>query len=498
MRCDEAFSIVFLLLLLQSLVHSVIQGQNLTDEQRLFMTDEQRLLSVLMKHYSSETRPVFNASHPVVVRLGITLTQLFDVDERNQVLVLNIWLDQEWKDEKLLWDPADYNGLELLRIPCTKLWRPDIILYNSANDYTNKYMESLAMVGHDGNVFWPPIVKFRSTCQMDITYFPFDDQICKLKMGSWLYDGFQVDVTNRSVDIDLSNYVENGEWKLIDTKAIRNVVVYPCCPTPFPDVTFHIHIRRRTTYYMYNVIIPSAMLASLTLLGFWLRPDSGEKITLGLTVLLSLSVFMLLIAENTPATSFYVPLLGIYLITAMSFTSCSIIFSVLVSNIYMKGMHDPVPLPYCFKRVVKFLSKAMCMTLYHIPYQPKPSQTHLVETVYTGNGSFRKLPMVNGTTRVCDSILFVKGENEVNNSNQPNPYNTSQENTEKFQELVLQTLQNLIDREEEKDRETNLRNQWQEAGTVLDRFMFWLFFTGTLTGTLYLLIFLPMRKEVHL
>lgn len=173
-------------------------------------------------------------------------------------------------------------------------------------------MESLAMVGHDGNVFWPPIVKFRSTCQMDITYFPFDDQICKLKMGSWLYDGFQVDVTNRSVDIDLSNYVENGEWKLIDTKAIRNVVVYPCCPTPFPDVTFHIHIRRRTTYYMYNVIIPSAMLASLTLLGFWLRPDSGEKITLGLTVLLSLSVFMLLIAENTPATSFYVPLLGRY------------------------------------------------------------------------------------------------------------------------------------------------------------------------------------------
>jgi nicotinic acetylcholine receptor len=36
----------------------------------------------------------------------------------------------------------------------------------------------------------PPIVKFRSTCQIDITYFPFDDQICKLKIGSWLYDGF--------------------------------------------------------------------------------------------------------------------------------------------------------------------------------------------------------------------------------------------------------------------------------------------------------------------
>jgi nicotinic acetylcholine receptor len=52
------------------------------------------------------------------------------------------------------------------------------------------------------------------------------------------------------------------------------------------------------------------MLSILTLLGFWMRPDSGEKVTLGLTVLLAFSVFMLLIAENMPATSNFVPLIG--------------------------------------------------------------------------------------------------------------------------------------------------------------------------------------------
>lgn len=180
----------------------------------------------------------------------------------------------------------------------------------SASDYNEKYMEALAMVDNTGHVFWPPIVKLRSSCMMDITYFPFDDQICKLKIGSWAYDGFQVNVSARETPIDFSNFVVNGEWDLIDAKAINNVVYYPCCPEPFPDVTFYIHIRRRTTYYIYNVIIPSIMLSSLALLGFWLHPDGGEKVTLGLTVLLALSVFMLLIAENTPATSFYVPLLG--------------------------------------------------------------------------------------------------------------------------------------------------------------------------------------------
>ena len=110
--------------------------------------------------------------------------------------------------------------------------------------------------------------------------------------------------------MDLSNFVSNGEWKLINVEAIRNVIIYPCCIEPFPDVTFIIHIRRRTLYYMYNVIIPCVMLSTLTLTGFWMRPDSGEKVTLGLTVLLAFSVFMLLVAESMPATSSFVPLIG--------------------------------------------------------------------------------------------------------------------------------------------------------------------------------------------
>jgi nicotinic acetylcholine receptor len=171
-------------------------------------------------------------------------------------------------------------------------------------------MEALAMVSSDGSIFWPPIVKLRSTCFIDITYYPFDDQICKMKMGSWAYDGFQVDVFNSEKGIDLTEFVSNGEWELVGVKSVRNELYYTCCPEPFPDVTFTLHIRRRTLYYTYNVLIPCIMLSILTLLGFWMRPDSGEKVTLGLTVLLAFSVFMLLIAENMPATSNFVPLIG--------------------------------------------------------------------------------------------------------------------------------------------------------------------------------------------
>jgi len=59
-----------------------------------------------------------------------------------------------------------------------------------------------------------------------------------------------------------------------------------------------------------NIILPCVSLNVLSLLAFCLPPDAGEKVTLGITVLLSYSVFMLLVAENMPPTSEFVPLIG--------------------------------------------------------------------------------------------------------------------------------------------------------------------------------------------
>ena len=121
---------------------------------------------------------------------------------------------------------------------------------------------------------------------------------------------FQVDMINRSTFVDLTNYVQNGEWELTSVEVRRNVVYYPCCKEPFPDVTFIIHIRRRLIYYLYNVIFPCVMMSALTLLVFCLPPESGEKVTMGITVLLSFSVFLLRLGEDLPETSEFIPLLS--------------------------------------------------------------------------------------------------------------------------------------------------------------------------------------------
>ena len=63
---------------------------------------------------------------------------------------------------------------------------------------------------------------------------------------------------------------------------------------------------------MYNIVFPCMMMSTLTVLVFCMPPDSGEKIALGVTVILAFSVFMLAIAERMPETSESIPLIGNY------------------------------------------------------------------------------------------------------------------------------------------------------------------------------------------
>jgi len=57
-----------------------------------------------------------------------------------------------------------------------------------------EFRDAMAVVESDGTVLWIPPALFRSSCSIDITQFPFDIQTCRLKFGSWTYDGFKLDI----------------------------------------------------------------------------------------------------------------------------------------------------------------------------------------------------------------------------------------------------------------------------------------------------------------
>ena len=87
---------------------------------------------------------------------------------------------------------------------------------------------------------------------------------------------------------------------------------YACCSDPYPDVTFTIIMKRRPMFYLFHLLFPCVILTAIGLMTSFLPPESGEKVSLAVTVLLAMTVFMLVIMENIPPTSEVVPLFGGY------------------------------------------------------------------------------------------------------------------------------------------------------------------------------------------
>ena len=156
-------------------------------------------------------------------------------------------------------------------------------MWCSADDRLKEHREAFAVVSYDGTVLWIPQAIYKSSCVIDITYFPFDIQTCKLKFGSWTYDGFKLDVDfyDDLEEVDLNDYIESNEWQVMEHPARKNTKKYPCCNEPYPDLTFRLKLRRKVAFYNYILILPCVLLSSLTLVLFWLPPESPAKMVLG-------------------------------------------------------------------------------------------------------------------------------------------------------------------------------------------------------------------------
>ncbi|XP_051532971.1 neuronal acetylcholine receptor subunit alpha-9-like [Myxocyprinus asiaticus] len=302
-----------------------------------------KLLNDLFKNYTNALRPVEDTDNIINVTLQITLSQIIDMDERNQILTTYLWIRQVWFDAYLTWNKTDYDGLDTIRIPSSYVWRPDIVLYNNADEQFSSSMETNVVIHHDGQILWDQPAITKSSCKVDVSFFPFDAQQCRFTFGSWTHNGNQMDLHNSLDSADLADFVENVEWEVLGMPAKKNVILYGCCSDPYPDITYTLHLKRRATFYIFNLLIPCMMISFLAPLGFYLPADSGEKVSLGVTVLLALTVFQLLVAESMPPSE-NVPLIGKYYIATMTMITASTALTIFIINIHHCGPEaQPVP-----------------------------------------------------------------------------------------------------------------------------------------------------------
>ncbi|KAG7500603.1 neuronal acetylcholine receptor subunit alpha-7-like [Solea senegalensis] len=142
-------SVALLLSGFSALIHVSVQGPH-----------QRTLLKNLLKDYNRMERPVGNDSHSLTVYFSLSLIQIMDVDEKNQVLTTNIWLQMNWFDHYLQWNESEHPGVKNLRFTTDQVWTPDILLYNSADDDFDSTFKTNVLVNSSGYAKYLPPGEF--------------------------------------------------------------------------------------------------------------------------------------------------------------------------------------------------------------------------------------------------------------------------------------------------------------------------------------------------
>ncbi|KAG5850372.1 acetylcholine receptor subunit delta isoform X1 [Anguilla anguilla] len=312
---------------------------------------EERLINHLFKEraYSKDLRPVEKKEDTVMVTLALTLSNLISLKEVDETLLSNVWMEHGWYDSRLSWNSTEFDGIGVLHLPSQMVWLPEIVLENNNDAQFQVAYYSNVLVYPSGYVYWLPPAIFRSSCAINVNYFPFDWQNCTLKFSSLTYNAKEISMNLKEeteanktykvewIIIDPEGFTENGEWEIIHKPARKNIYKHiPMDSNKHQDITFYLIIKRKPLFYVVNIIIPCVLISFMASLVYYLPADSGEKMTLSISVLLAQSVFLLLISQRLPETSMAIPLIVKYLMFIMVLVTIVVLNCVIVLNLHFR------------------------------------------------------------------------------------------------------------------------------------------------------------------
>jgi hypothetical protein len=174
---------------------------------------------------------------------------------------------------------------------------------------------------------------WKTICKVRSTYFPFDQQHCTIIIRSGSRDSQSIKFIQRR-PIQGHSFIR-GEWELIHSYTeITDERVSDFGQVDYSLVRFTLILKRNHLYYFIKIILPFTLVSFVTLFTFLLPPQSGEKLTLSVTILLSLVIYLQLFSEYIPKSDEDTPILTLFCNANFFLVFLSCIMTVYVLYLY--------------------------------------------------------------------------------------------------------------------------------------------------------------------
>ena len=311
--------------------------------------------------------------------MRITVNEFVELDTSQATLVTDAWFHISWRDELLTWDPNDYQQLKQIHLSPNEIWKPDIVLINTAqqDNLLGQFADSELLVNSTGDVLWITMGLLRSKCPILPQDYPYTIRpiSCRLIFCSLIYQSSEVNITTPGNEFYVAGpWFVNPRLRYLNMTGERYERFYEGYGTySFESLT--VQLQRRDNTLPLLIRIPTLTAIVLTLCMFFLPINWPVRIHLALVALLIQLLLILYIGLQLGTNAIGLARPISYLRDDLFLATLALVMTLVFRRLLVLADSLP-PVPYVLSSFLSGpVARLLCFAISTAEYTTKPPPT---------------------------------------------------------------------------------------------------------------------------
>uniref|UniRef100_A0A7E4VN77 Neur_chan_LBD domain-containing protein n=1 Tax=Panagrellus redivivus TaxID=6233 RepID=A0A7E4VN77_PANRE len=246
-------------------------------------------------------RPPWSSEYakPLDVKIGIYVESLGKFQSTEMSFDVDLYLYMSWNDYTLNHTEPEYILVNDPKVR-EQIWLPDLYFANARTAFFHDVTvpNFNLFIAQDGTIAYSSRVTLTVACNLMLSHYPMDHQVCQIKILSYAYIANQVNVTwfsrepiRYNPEIGLPEFIiQNIDKSYCDGTYMYAIMQGSHRIDKFSCLEALIFLRRAVGYHVVQSYIPTALIVIISWVSFWIdRRAVPARVTLSFTTLLSLS-----------------------------------------------------------------------------------------------------------------------------------------------------------------------------------------------------------------
>ncbi|XP_051987697.1 5-hydroxytryptamine receptor 3A-like [Xyrauchen texanus] len=271
----------------------------------------------------------------IVVNITSIQYETLSFDTKVMQMTSRIKVNMQWKDPDLGWQ-RNYRFPTIV-VPVEKIWIPGIVLDNAIDTSMEPYTNDV-QVRRDGTVDHSVVLFTTVSCEINLFNYPFVNGECPVAINGWSQKAC-------ALTLQIADNVSlvggsRGEWQTMSVTKVSDVAQ--------PDRSYLLVKLSINPFGAFvTLILPSGLILLADLVSFALPFEGGERNSFKVTLVLSFTMFLLILNDHLPNGGNCSPLLHYH----FSFCLVCLVLSMLISIVLTRLSVDASILPCSCSKV---------------------------------------------------------------------------------------------------------------------------------------------------